>query len=80
MGKQRQDRVCDGKVRHHNREGAMIALKRARKRDRDHPDKMKPGEWRAYKCPICHGWHIGHARTDIAVAQFIDTLKSMGRF
>lgn len=47
----RQKTGCSGKVRHPDKQGACIALKR-----------MKNAQMSAYPCPHCKGWHIGKSR------------------
>jgi hypothetical protein len=42
---------CSGKIRHRNKAGACIALKR-----------MKNAQMSAYPCRHCKGWHIGRSR------------------
>ena len=42
---------CSGKVRHPNKAGAVIALKR-----------MNHAQMSAYPCRFCKGWHIGKSR------------------
>lgn len=46
---------CEGKVRHQNKDGAIIAMKKLNKA-RGHQ-----GQLHAYQCPFCGQWHIGHA-------------------
>lgn len=41
---------CPEKIRYRDRIAALIALASTRRADRD--------ESRAYRCPICHGWHL----------------------
>jgi hypothetical protein len=44
---------CSGKVRYSAKSAQRAVLEMERK---------KPGEiFEAYTCPVCDGWHIGHA-------------------
>lgn len=47
---------CDGKVRHRNRESAL------------HHARIAGPEYRAYNCPHCHFWHIGHSEDTLVMS------------
>lgn len=47
-------RSCQGKVRHATERGARIAMAIT---GRIHADMGLV----FYRCPNCHGWHVGHA-------------------
>lgn len=51
MPKDKRARQCGTKIRHKNRIGALIHLK-----------KLKNAQMNAYPCPHCGGWHVGHSQ------------------
>lgn len=65
MSKKRKDkaRSCAGKVRHPNRIGAIIALKR-----------IKNQQLSAYPCRFCGGWHLGRSRHPMKINARLDQL------
>lgn len=63
MPKTARQRQCGNKIRHKNRTGAIIHLK-----------KLGNAQMRFYLCPFCHGYHIGHSRTMEAVQARFDQL------
>jgi hypothetical protein len=60
---QTRENCCQGKVRHKDRTGAIIALK-----------KMKNAQLSAYQCPYCHGWHLGHSHHPMKIQARLDQL------
>lgn len=54
---------CSGKVRHAYRRAALKALAR-----------VDIVSLNVYKCPRCHGWHLGNDRSDFRTQQRIDQL------
>lgn len=51
-------RGCGGKIKHPSR---RVALSHARRLA-----DLDQRQVNAYKCRVCHGWHIGHAHRRIA--------------
>lgn len=47
--------MCDGKIRHDSKKGATGQIEQMRAR------KMGVDGMKAYQCPFCNGWHIGHS-------------------
>jgi hypothetical protein len=48
-------RCRTGKVRYRDRVAALVALAQVRRTDS--PNRPKQ-EVRAYRCPLCRGWHL----------------------
>jgi hypothetical protein len=47
---------CQGKVRHETRRAAEKAMASQKRRHKIQP---RAGQYRAYRCPKCDGWHLG---------------------
>lgn len=56
---------CAGKVRHHSKHGACIAVR-----------KMNHCAMNVYKCPKCGFWHLGNSRDPWRQQQRIDQILS----
>ena len=54
---------CTGKVRHANKNGAVIAMK-----------KMNNAGLSTYPCRKCGGWHVGTSRSHYKVQKRLDQL------
>lgn len=50
--------ACIGKHRHDSMEGALKEVASSRKRNCNRHDLPI----RAYKCPFCPGYHVGHSK------------------
>lgn len=54
---------CAGKVRHKDKAGAVIALKR-----------INNAQLSAYHCPTCKGWHLGRSRHPMKINARLDQI------
>lgn len=67
-------KACGHKIRHDSREAAFAhnaALTRADACSFGEPKRLRQyGRMSVYRCPFCHGWHVGHmpARVRQAIA------------
>ena len=60
---QRRQDCCDGKIRHRNRTGAIIHLR-----------KLNNAQMNLYPCPWCLGWHVGHSNREHKIQARLDQL------
>lgn len=54
---------CAGKMRHKDKTGAVIHLK-----------KLKNAQMSAYPFEYCGGWHVGHSRHEMKIQARLDQL------